>query len=360
MKCLLCNRNEADQTGAHIFPAWLTATAFDKNGRTRDYEVIYSISPSKLSMPYFGKSVQPEKISEQIGRELTDQEIQEQQNNLIVNNLWCRTCERRFKIVEDYFLEYVDRQINDFSKCNNTGILELKDANKYIIRLFLYSLIFRAYISEKFGFFLIQKTYNKLKHFLDYYIKNDLNSTTNFIASDSYKDQILKFPIRLFKTENEPSDSKGWIFIHDRHWKPYCFILNNYFMQFYGKGNRANFKPESFFGISSIITRMPSIRNYKENIFKIGLLNKEAGKEVIKKYTDFLMKIQMHFFTNRFVSIFKRKFKYLPNEFTKKLFLKELIDNDLPMGNKYTNDKFIEAFRRTIIKINALPPTRTV
>ena len=128
MRCILCNQNEADQTGAHIFPTWMTASAFDKNGRTRDYEIMYCINPSRLSMPYFGKSVQPEKISEQIGRELTDQEIQEQDNKLIVQNLWCRTCERRFKIVEDYFLENVDRRITDYSKCNNTGVLDLKDA----------------------------------------------------------------------------------------------------------------------------------------------------------------------------------------------------------------------------------------
>jgi hypothetical protein len=338
----------------------MTASVFDINGRTRDYEIIYSISPSKLSMPYFGKSVQPDKIAEQIGRELTDQEIQEQQNNLIVNNMWCRSCERRFKLLEDYFLENVDRQITDFSNCNNTEVFELKDANKYIIRLFLYSLIFRAYVSERFGFSLIPKTHYKLKHFLDYYIKSDLNTTLEFIASDPNKDQFLKFPIRLFKSENDPSDSKGWIFIHDRHWKPYCFILNNYYMQFYGKGDRANFKPESFFGISSIISGMPNIRNYKEEIFIIGLLNIQASNEIIKRYTDFLMKIQMQFFTNRFVFICKKKFKFQPNDFMKKLFLKELIDNDIPKGIKYTNEKFIEAIIRTIIKINALPPTRTV
>ena len=177
MRCILCNQNEADQTGAHIFPAWMIASAFDKNGRTRDYEIMYSFNPSKISMPYFGKSVQPEKISEQIGRDLTDKEIRVQENKLIVQNLWCRTCERRFKIVEDFFLENVDRHITDFSKCNNTGILELKDVNKYIIRLFLYSLIFRANASERFGFNLYEKTNTKLKYFLNYYIKNDLSTT---------------------------------------------------------------------------------------------------------------------------------------------------------------------------------------
>lgn len=131
-------------------------------------------------------------------------------------------------------------------------------------------------------------------------------------------------------------------------------------MQFYGKGDRAKFKSESFFGISSIITSMQNIRNYKEEFFKIGLLNKQVNNEIIKRYTAFISKIQMHFFSKRFVFIFKGKYKCLPNDFTIKIFLKELIDNDIPMGIKYTNYMFFEAFKRTITKINALPPTRSI
>jgi hypothetical protein len=350
MKCLLCDQNEANQTGAHIFPAWMTATAFDVAGRNRDYEIIFSLRPFVSKLPYFGRSVQPEKITEQIGREISENEIQEQVNELVVNNLWCRNCEKRFKIVEDYFHEQVDLQLTDFSKCNDTGVSDLKETNKYIIRLFLYSLFFRAHVADFMEFHLYSKTYKKIKYFLNYYIKDDLNATIDFINSSYRNDQILKYPIRCFKIEQRLNESKGWVFIHNKHYKPYGLVINNYFIQFYGKGDHARFRPESFFGISSIISSMPNIRNYKESEFKIGLLDKKIATIILKNCVDYLTDLKKESLAQGFKKMYKIKFKRYPDEITTQIFLKELIVNDLPPGLKYTKENIKEALKRTLIK----------
>jgi len=359
MKCSLCNRNEANQTGAHIFPAWMIASAFDEFGRSRGYEIIYAIRPFNFKVPYFGNSVQPEKISEQIGRDLTDSEIQEQENFMITNNLWCKDCEKRFKILEDYFLENVDRKIVDFSKCNDIGIYELEKANPYLIRLFFYTLFFRASVSGLMSFRLHEKTLIKLRYFLNYYVKDDAISTIKFIDTSTYKDQILKYPIRCFKLESDPTESKGWVFVSNKHSKPYCFIINDYIIQFYGKGNRANFRPESFFGISSIITRMPKVRNYKENIFIIGLFNLRLSNIVIRRYVDYMAKKEIEYFSKLFRTLFNWKFKHFPDELITKIFIKELIDNDLPKGTKYNKENFVKAMNRTLSILNQLQLTQS-
>jgi hypothetical protein len=356
MRCLVCDANEANQSGAHIFPAWMVASAFDVEGRTRDHEIIYAVQPFDSKLPYFGNSVHPDKIGEQIGRDLTDHEIHEQKNYLTVDKLWCSKCEKRFKIVEDYFLENVDRRLNDYSKGSKSEIIELKHADNYLIRLFWYSLFVRAQISHFMGFNLYYKTYYKLKKFLNYYVKDNLQDTIQFIKSSYRKDQILKYPLRCFKGYQNESHSDGWIYVNNKYYKPYCFIINNYYVQFYGKGDRAKFKPESFFGISGIINKISNARNYKEALFKIVLLDINMTNEIKKRYINYITAVKMEYCTIMFKSFFKWKFKHNPDNTATGIFLNELINNDLPQGIKYTKENIVDALNRTLLRINLLPP----
>ena len=351
MKCLVCGINEANQTGAHIFPAWMIASAFDINNRTRGHEIIYALQPFDSKLPYFGNSVLPDKIIDQIGRDLTDSEINYQKNHLTVDNLWCQTCERKFSIVEEYFLENVERELTDFTNCNNTSIYELSHANNYIIRLFFYSLFLRAHFSGFMGFKLNFRAFRKLKYFINHYIQDSLASTKDFIDSSYRKDQLLKYPIRCLKSEQKIA-SEGWVYLHERHARPYCFIINKYFIQFYGKGDQTKFKPEDFFSISSIITEMDDIKNYKENVFKIGLLNYKLYTIVKKHYIDYVTDIRMNNYILMFRLLFKSKFKHTPTRAMTSIFLKELLENDLPLGIKYTKEMIVEALNRTIAKID--------
>jgi hypothetical protein len=353
MKCLVCGKNEANQTGAHIFPAWIIASAFDINSRTRDHEIVYALQPFDSKLPYFGNSVQTDKIIDQIGRDLTDDEIVNQQNYLTVDNLWCRTCERKFSIVEEYFLENVDRQVTDFTNCNNTSIYKLSTANNFIIRLFFYSLLLRAHLSSFMGFKLNLRAFRKLKYFVNHYIQDNLLNTKNFIDSSYRKDQLLKYPIRCLKTEQENA-TEGWVYVHEKHDRPYCFIINKYFIQFYGKGDQTNFKPADFFSVSSIITEMEDIKNYKEDVFKIGLINYELYTIVKKHYINYVTDIRMNNYILMFRLLFKSKFKRSPTREMTSIFLKELLENDLPLGIKYTREMIVAALNRSLIKINEL------
>lgn len=354
MRCLLCNKNEATQTGAHIFPAWMIASAFDIKSRTRDHEIIYAMYGFDSGIPYFGNSVQNEKIVDQIGRALTDDEIARQKNYLTVDNLWCRQCEKKITIIEEYFLENVDRKLTDFSNCNNSEIIELPHANKYIIRLFIYSLLLRAHLSKFMGFRLNHRALKKIKYYLNHYVQESIKETVDFIDASYRKDQLLKYPIRVFKAEQE-KNHEGWIFINRKDYKPYTLIINEYFLQFYGRGNQANFRPESFFGISSIITQMDDIKNYKEEVFKIALINLTCYRTIKKQYLDHVTKIKMNNLIQMFILLFRRKFKHSPTHEMISIFLKELLENELPLGIKYSKEMIVAALNRTVVKINSLP-----
>jgi hypothetical protein len=266
-------------------------------------------------------------------------------------------CERRIMQIEDYFLENVERQISDFSKCNDTIIVELNNANNFLIRLFFYSIFYRAHLANFMGFTLNYKTAKKIKFFLNNYTKDNFRNTIDSVDSSYRKDQILKFPIRCIKIEQKEKEHTGFVFVHNKHDKPYCFIINRYLIQFYGKGDQANFKPESFFGISSIVSSMADFKNYKEEVFKIGLINLKLWNDVKKMFVDRAVVIKMENFIQKFKLMFKSKFGFTPDRPIISIFLSELIENELPLGIKYTKAKIVEALNRTLIKINALPPS---
>ena len=348
MKCLICDQNIANQTGAHIFPAWMVASAFDPKARTRGHEVIYAMYLLDSKLPFFGNSVSPDKIKEEIGRDLTDEEARSQENLITVDNIWCRQCENRLKQVEDYFLENVDRKIVDFAICNDLYINTLHEANKYLIRLFLYSLILRASLARFTGFQLDIRSSTRLKSFINEYIKNDFKTTIKYLETAENKDQLLKFPLRCIKMEQRTNETMGLVFVHNKYNKPYCFLINRYIIQFYGKGDRSHFNSDSFFGISSIVHEAPDFKNYKEESFRVAQINLKLWEGIKKKVIDVQTKKRMESFILMFKMMFKSKFGHAPSRPLIARFLKVLTDNDLPLGIKYTKEKIVEAMNKTL------------
>jgi len=347
MKCKICNNYEANQTGAHIFPAWMITSAFDDKSRNRGHEIIYSTKSYGFSFPYFGRSVLPDKVKENVGRDISDNEAKNQANELVVDNLWCRDCEKRFKIIEDYFLDYVDKKLDKFIDDNSKlEVVELNDTNNYLIRLFIYSLIYRAFL-VKF-IYLNSKTSKKLRLFLDNFLKTDIKSIIEKIEKSDCKDQLLKFPIRCIKTEQKIGNTSNFVYLPYGLTKPNCLIINQYIIQFYGKGNQTQFSSKSFFGISSLISGSKNIRNYKETQFKVGLINLELWNEIKATYNKWLVEKTNFNLIVLYKGMFKMKFGRNPNQDQISLFLKELINNKEPTGIKYTDEKILEAMNRSI------------
>jgi hypothetical protein len=347
MKCCICNIREANKTGTHIFPAWMVASAFDENSRTRNYEQIHTIGTFHNKLPYFGNSVLPEEINRSIGRDLSDKEIAEQKNPLTVDNLWCSECENRIRILEEYFLTNVDRQTNDFTNFNDLLVKNLSDSNNYIIRLFIYSLIIRADAANFMGFSLYYKSRKKLKSLFSTFTGDSLNSTIDIINNSDKKQLLLKLPIRLVKTE-EIETTDNFVFTNKEYDRPYFLIINRYILQFYCKGSHIQFKPSSFFGISKLISNHENFRNYKENVFKIALLREKTWKEVGNNFNVFLAKEVLRYYVIMFKAMVKLKFGFTPNKYQISKYTDILINNDTNIAIKYTPEKILDAMNKSL------------
>ena len=113
--CRLCKQEEATKKNSHILPHFLIKTVINKGGsKQRDYELTFSFSQNEFTDLYFGRNITLETIEQYKGRELTDEEL-EQQNPFSQDYLFCPSCEAYFGLLEDYY----SKEVSTHGRCHH-------------------------------------------------------------------------------------------------------------------------------------------------------------------------------------------------------------------------------------------------
>ena len=77
--CLLCQQNEATKKNSHLMPHFLIKTAINKEGsKERDSELTFGFSARDFVDTYFGRSITVDTIKQYKGRELTEEEMKDE------------------------------------------------------------------------------------------------------------------------------------------------------------------------------------------------------------------------------------------------------------------------------------------
>lgn len=107
-RCALCRVADADKPGSHLAPNFMIHSmySFDGKGpRNREISMRDGLNWGGRQI-YYGRDVSPEAINADHGGDLTEEEIEENVNNLVCDNLFCKPCEDRFGILETYYSAY--------------------------------------------------------------------------------------------------------------------------------------------------------------------------------------------------------------------------------------------------------------
>ncbi|HUW06230.1 MAG TPA: hypothetical protein VMW01_08205 [Williamwhitmania sp.] len=345
--CKLCNITGANETGSHLLTAWLIASAFDNERRGRDYEIIYKIDNEPFNFPYFGRSVPPEKIEQNIGRELHESEKDTQKNMFVEDNIFCKTCEKRLKTIEDAFLNKVHNNLNkekiknEANKFNNCK--ELKD--NLIIRLFFYSLVWRISVSKSVDFKLTVNLENKLRKLLNDTLELDLKKTTENM--EKLRSKIVSLPLIIIKLEKTEHPTEMPVLFKLKYKKPFSFIINDYVILLYEKKEHLRSVPQKFFGITNMINQ-EQLLNYNESLFKVGFLGTEQVHQIIKNIVCLIVELDFSFWKRFYREAFKKRFGEYPDESYTQKFFKELTDNDKKIGIKRTRESILEAMNKSL------------
>lgn len=117
--CALCKKKPADKTGSHMVPHFLIAKVFSYDGSTNRDKVMVNVDnlAKGYKEHYFGAQVYGDTISEVIGRELTDEEVEEEiqkTNALTLDYVFCKDCEDRLGVIESYYAEILKGKIKNY------------------------------------------------------------------------------------------------------------------------------------------------------------------------------------------------------------------------------------------------------
>ena len=347
--CHLCLKAPANQTGSHIFSWFLIRGALNKSGSLRrNNEIAFELSTEKFVETYFGSEVLPEQIVRIKGKELSDEEIENMTNPLTRDYILCTSCEKRLSVLEGI----VQNQFFD-------GLRSLKDtAYPYtihvfgkgeLLRMFVYSLAWRASIVQQDNFKLDTDQEEKLRKLLDLILSPDNTALGKNIIANGM--DINRLPLLLTFSETIGENS-NFLFCS---WtkKPYAMILNDFSFQLFFSPKHIRRINEPLFGTNDIIPPK-EILSMNESKLLIGILPDRQRQLVNRKLAGYVARKIMC----RAVELFKTGFEQLlgrpcPRGMADYFRFKVVFGNDSEV-EKYTPKHFTEVAMDVMQECQAL------
>ncbi|REC75823.1 hypothetical protein DRF60_15035 [Chryseobacterium elymi] len=275
MNCLLCKENEANQTGSHIFTHSLISKCINEQGKNgRDREIMFGFSQSGEKSLFVGRKVLPDNLAEVLGRELTDDEIENNTNGAVVDNIYCSNCEKLFGIIESDFSSKILTNIRD------NGIYSYEYPNNILIRLYFYIQIWRASSYSYNDWCLPNKA---IEEDLRKYIYEGCLGYEKGL-SGSFIKEIVKYPLIVNYLETpEEESSSNLIFIPKTN-NPFRFFLCDFVIEFFeDSSNKPLFSEiQNYHGLNDDISEKDI--NYYEDTFIIRNIANTKRKKIIDSY----------------------------------------------------------------------------
>lgn len=326
MICKLCQAKEANQTGSHIFTLKLVSVCTNVEGDSvRDKELMFGISQSGKTDLYIGRAVKPDKIKEVKGRDLTDDEIENNINRIVRDNVFCTDCEKLFGKVESTFSDTLN-------EIRLRGRLEFK--SKLEIRLFFFIQAWRASICSYNGWKLTEK----FEELLRILIFEGCKQFDQGISQDIIE-KILSIPIIVTYLETQSGcETTNVILIPDNK-KPFLLFLCDLCLQLFEPENEINdiIIPE-YFNLNSLPTHKPI--NFHETQFIFGFMSNVERMYLIRKInSDVMAEKALNGFIETFIS-YCANFGVTPNGKMISDFVQAFVfASDIPIAVRYTDER---------------------
>jgi hypothetical protein len=324
-KCLLCKVNNADKTGSHIVPHFLMKMIDNVVGKTgRDVELGFVIEPFETHS-YFGRRVQPEKLEETFG-ELSDEDIEQKKKlPLVVDYLFCSTCEKRLSIIES---EYSKTLTKYSDKKYNSGV------SSELGLLFWMSVIWRVSVNNTSGQRLKKGENESIRRILVRSMTDSIE-TIDFENMKNLSD-LKRIGYRLIRCHNYTIDSTSLMLFHPEFDKPYSLLLGEYILLFSLKNNFIHYKTRDFFGLKDdVFLATVNQVNANESIFPISIEKmKQIHDGIINKIKSIRLKFIDEFLDRLHIELGGAG-KEMPINIKREV-LEEVTSESKKTGRKYT------------------------
>lgn len=343
MICLLCRENEANQTGAHIITNSLVKNCLNVEGKTgRDDELIFTLTGSATRDIYVGNTTPLNKIEEVYGRPMTDEELEHNKNKIVVDNIYCRNCEKLFGKIESPFTAKI------LSKIRNNKILKFSSNDNLLIRLYFYIQIWRA-SSYKFEGWNLNN--EELEEQLRILILNTCNMYDEGITEELQR-EIVNFPLVINYLETPEGKKSSNLFFIAKETTPFYFFFCDFIVEFLPfNQDPAIHKMTNYFGINYNLQQIEV--NYKEDDFIIRHIPNERRKEINGLIFSEFGRIESEKLKDKCIETFKLQTgKEITQEelfLFRDIFFKDF--ENIPIAEKWSDERF-DKILQSIIEQN--------
>lgn len=117
-RCCLCRKCIANKTGSHMVPNFLAhpSFSFDAEGkRFREALDHFYVNRPDLNCSFYGREVPTWRIEQMIGKEVSDEFLEKNINQLEFDNEFCSVCEDRWGVLETAYSQFYSGKVRDIS-----------------------------------------------------------------------------------------------------------------------------------------------------------------------------------------------------------------------------------------------------
>jgi hypothetical protein len=287
-------------------------------GKTgRDQEMGFNLETT-TSTASFGRGVSPEKLKELYG-ELSDEDIENNIDPHVVDNYFCKDCEKRLATIESTYSKVVSN-----SKTKSKGLPAI---------LFWTSIFWRMSISKKYGQFLREEQEEKLRIFLNKYLSKDISEVLDYLNEAQINDLYISY--KILRCNDYSGANPTHILFHPEFFYPYTALIDEYIVALSFDKKYTDFENKDFFGIQEEVLKSKENNGSEdEEISQIETkLFNSACNGVINK-----IKQKRVDFIDENLNAIAKYFGYgdtMPDNL-RKLIYKEITSESKPLARKYT------------------------
>lgn len=266
--CALCKEEKESKKNTHYLTDKIIRSCLNQDGcNEREKGLYYDISNTNSEVKFgFQRNTTRKRLEDKLGREATEEEIEQAKHNpFSVDTVFCKTCEERFRSIEDRFINKILPRFRQ-QNLNEKKYLKLDDSK--LIRLFFLLQIWRTSECEE-TFVLSDAT------------KEDLRKLI-LQSFDADEREIKKYPLTINYLQTLGGDeeyTRNAVGTTCGSKQPRIIFMNDFIIQFYEKESDVRF--DNFYGLNNIKDYKRYI-NLKENSFCIKISSNIERLEFLK------------------------------------------------------------------------------
>lgn len=214
-RCCLCRVMPANKTGSHMVPNFLAHPTFSWDGKGKRFHEALNhdfINAQERNCQFYGREVPDWRFALGEGKkDVTEEDIKKNVNQLEFDNEFCSHCENRFGVLEMAYSQFYNGQ--------------QKKIHPRVAYLFWLSVLWRMSMGSM-SIFMDMHEELALHKLLD---DNMLNTITGIEESDT---DLADWRYAMYKADNLRDGDKG-IFGYRKECSPYVVMYNDLVMVFY-------------------------------------------------------------------------------------------------------------------------------